>query len=159
MKRNPKSAKPKAEAIQVWTLAQAQSAVPYITSIVRSLREHAINIQKYKLLLEKLNQLSGRPKRDTLIAAQEAQQDKSRAESEFQTAADELQTLDIYTLDPIRGQALVPFVHDEQLAWYIFDLFDASPFRFWRFQSDPEETRRPITTKQHGLVEPTSLRS
>jgi hypothetical protein len=159
MKRNPKSAKPRAEAIQVWTLAQAQSAVPYITSIVRSLREHALEIQKYKSILDKLGQLSGRPKRDTLIAEQEARQDLIQAESAFQEAADELQPLDIYPLDPIRGHALVPFVHDEQLAWYIFDLFDASPFRFWRFQSDPEDTRRPVTTKQHGLVEPTSLHS
>jgi hypothetical protein len=159
MKRNPKSAKPRAEAIQVWTLAQAQSAVPYITSIVRSLREHALEIQKYKSMLDRLGQLSGRPKRDTLIAEQEARQDLTQAESAFQEAADELQPLDIYPLDPIRGHALVPFVHDEQLAWYIFDLFDASPFRFWRFQSDPEDTRRPVTTKQHGLVEPTSLHS
>ena len=68
MKRNPKSAKPKAEAIQVWTLTQAQSAVSYITSIVRSLREYALDIQKYKLVLDKMHQLSGRPKRDTLIA-------------------------------------------------------------------------------------------
>jgi uncharacterized protein DUF2203 len=159
MKRNPKSAKAKAEAIQVWTFAQAQTAVPYISSIVRSLREYALDLQKNKLLLEKLGQLSGRPKRDTLIAEQDARAEMSRAEHDLQDAADELQALDIYTLDPIRGQALVPFVHDEQLAWYIFDLFDASPFRFWRFQSDPDETRRPITSKQHGLVEPTSLRS
>jgi hypothetical protein len=159
MKRNPKSAKSRAEAIQVWTLAQAQAAVPYVNSVVRSLREHALDIQKYKLTVEKINHLAGRPKRDTLIAEQETKQDLTRAEHEFQDAADELQALDIYTLDPIRGQALVPFVHDEQLAWYIFDLFDANPFRFWRFQSDPEETRRPITSKQHGLVEPTSTHS
>jgi hypothetical protein len=159
MKRNPKSAKSRAEAIQVWTLTQAQAAVPYITSIVRSLREHALEIQKHKLTLEKLTQLSGRPRRDTLIAEQESRQDLTRCENEFQEAADELLALDIYTLDPIRGQALVPFVNDEQLAWYIFDVFDANPFRFWRFQSDPEETRRPITSKQHGLVEPTSLHS
>ena len=155
MKRNPKSAKAKAEAIQVWTFAQAESAVPYISSVVRSLREHALDVQKHKLKLDKLNKLSGRPKRDTLIAEYETKHDLDRAEQEFQDAADELQALDIYTLDAIRGQALVPFVHDEQLAWFVFDAFDVNPFRFWRFQSDPDETRRPLTTKQHGLVEPT----
>jgi hypothetical protein len=118
-----------------------------------------LEIQRFKLTLDKVNQLSGRPKRDTLIAEQETRQNLAYAENEFQAAADELQALDIYTLDPVRGLALVPFVHDEQLAWYIFDLFDANPFRAWRYQSDPEETRRPITSKQHGLVEPTSLRS
>ena len=155
MKRNPKSAKAKAETIQVWTLTQAESAIPYISSVVRSCREHALEVQKHKVKLDKLNKLSGRPKRDTLIAEQEARYDLGRAEQEFQNASDELQALDVYALDPIRGQALVPFVHDEQLAWYIFDVYDANPFRFWRFQSDPEETRRPITSKQHGLVEPT----
>ncbi len=56
-------------------------------------------------------------------------------------------------LDPVHGQALVPFVHEEQLAWYVFDLFDPQPLRFWRFQSDPDETRRPLTQRQHGRVE------
>jgi len=46
----------------------------------------------------------------------------------------------------------VPFVHDGELAWYIFDLFDGNHFRFWRYQSDPEETRRPITVGQEGSV-------
>ena len=89
-----------------------------------------------------------------MIAEQETKHDLGRAEHDFQDAADELQALDVYTLDPVRGQALIPFVYDEQLAWYIFDVFDANPFRCWRFQSDPDETRRPLTSKQHGLVEP-----
>ena len=154
MKRN-KSTKARSEAIQVWTLAQAQAAIPYITSIVRSLREHALEVQKYKLTADKLAKLPGRPKRETLIAEQEARRELAYAEQSFQDAADELQTLDVYSLDPVRGHALVPFVHDEQLAWYIFDLHDGTPFRFWRFQSDPDDTRRPITSKQHGIVEAT----
>jgi len=152
MKRNHKSAKAKSEAIQVWTFAQAQAAVPYITSILRSQREHALDVQRHKTTSDKLAQRPGRPNRDHLIAEQEAKRELAAAEQSFQEAVDELQALDVYTLDPIRGQALVPFVHDEQLAWYIFDLFDGTPFRFWRFQSDPDDTRRPITSKQHGVV-------
>jgi hypothetical protein len=64
--------------------------------------------------------------------------------------AAELAVLDVYSHDPVKGHALIPFVHDEQLAWYFFDLFDAEPFRFWRFQSDPDETRRPVTARQRG---------
>jgi hypothetical protein len=63
-------------------------------------------------------------------------------------AAEELAELDVYSLDPLKGQALVPFVHDEQLAWYIFDLFDAEPIRAWRYQSDPEHTRRKLPALQ-----------
>ena len=54
--------------------------------------------------------------------------------------------------NPTRGQALIPFVHQEQLAWYIFDLFDPKLFRFWRYQTDPEDTRRPITAREQGLT-------
>jgi len=152
MKRNHKSTKAKSEAIQVWTLAQAQAAVPYITSILRSMREHALDVQRFKLTVEKLAKTPGRPTRDAIIAEHEAKHELNRAEQSFQEAVDELQALDVYTLDPIRAQALVPFVFDEQLAWYVFDLFDGTPIRFWRLQSDSEETRRPITSKQHGVV-------
>jgi hypothetical protein len=41
--------------------------------------------------------------------------------------------------------ALVPFVHDDQSAWYFFDLFDSQPIRSWCYQSDPEQTRHPLT--------------
>src|SRR5579859_6772965 len=41
MKRNSKGAK-RRRTIQVWTLAQAKSAAPYLTSVVRSLREHTL---------------------------------------------------------------------------------------------------------------------
>ena len=49
-------------------------------------------------------------------------------------------------LDAVQGMALVPFVHDDQAAWYVFDLFDSQPIRSWCYQSDPEETRRPLTS-------------
>ena len=50
--------------------------------------------------------------------------------------------------DPGRGVALVPFLQDNQPAWYVFDLFDSQPIRSWRYQSDPEATRRPLTAPQ-----------
>ena len=39
----------------------------------------------------------------------------------------------------------MPFVHDGKPAWYVFDLFDSQPIRSWRYQSDPDETRRTLT--------------
>ena len=81
---------------------------------------------------------------------QEAQRQALLAEGRYEDAADELQELDVYSLDPIQGTALIPFVHKDELAWYLFDLFDSRPLSFWLFQSDPEDTRRPITSMQKG---------
>jgi len=152
MKRDRKTAKRNRHQLQVWSYDQARSAIPYILSIVRSLREHAIEIQTRQQELKRLDDLAGRPDRTRMIAHQELERDVHRAEQRFEEAAGDLEQLDIFCLDPIRGQAVVPFIHDEQLAWYIFDLFDNKHFRFWRFQSDPEETRRPITAQQGASV-------
>ncbi len=66
----------------------------------------------------------------------------------MQEALEELENLHVFSLDPFRGTALIPFLHEDQGAWYIFDLFDPKPMRFWRFQGDPEDTCRPITSLQ-----------
>ena len=153
MKRNSKGAKRRRRTIQVWTLTQARSAAPYLTSVVRSLREHTLEGLASRRRLRHIDERPGRPDRDALIAKQDAEADGRRAEENASHDADELLALDIQPLDPVHGQALVPFVHEEQLAWYVFDLFDPQPFRFWRFQSDPDDTRRPVTPRQHGRVE------
>ena len=67
---------------------------------------------------------------------------------DYQDALEELAELDVQPLDPGQGTAPVPFVHDDQLAWYVFDLFDSQPIRSWRYQSDPDETRRKLTAAQ-----------
>jgi len=153
VKRPPKGAKEHTQTIQVWTYEQAQSAAPYISSILRSLREHALESLTHHRRAKRIANRPGRPARQDIIAQQEAEKEARRADERFRDALDELQEMDIYTLDPIQGQALIPFVHNDQLAWYVFDLFDAHPLRFWRFQSDPEDTRRPITSMQKGLSE------
>jgi hypothetical protein len=150
VKRHPKGAKQRTETIQVWTYSQALGAVPYIASIVRSIREHALEALSYHRTARRLADRPGRPDRSGIIAQKEAEEQARRADDQFHEAVNELEELDVFCLDPIQGQALIPFVHDEQLAWYIFDLHDAQPFRFWRFQSDPEDTRRPVTPKQKG---------
>jgi Uncharacterized conserved protein (DUF2203) len=157
VKRHPKGAKSRPQTIQVWTYDQAQAATPYLASIVRSLREHALEALAYYRQAKSLADRPGRPDRSALIAQQEAERNARQADERFREALEELQEMDIYTLDPIQGQALVPFVHNDQLAWYIFDLFDAQPYRFWRFQTDPEDTRRPVTSMQKGAAEATRI--
>ena len=151
MKRNSKG-KAREKTIQVWTYDQARGAVPYLTSVVRSLREHAVKALALQRQARQLAAKPGRPDRNDLIAQQEVERQAREAETRLQETIDELHALDVFSLDPTGGLALVPFVHDEQLAWYVFDLFDSQPFRFWRFQSDPDDTRRPVTSQQKGAT-------
>jgi hypothetical protein len=152
VKRNPKKTRRSENDLRVWTFPQVQAAAPYIASVVRSLREHGLEALAQHRTLQRLANRPGRPDRSSLITQQDAERALHSAQEGFRDAVEELHALDIFSLEPLQGQALIPFVHDEQLAWYIFDLFDTPPFRFWRFQSDPDETRRPLTARQKGLT-------
>jgi len=134
--------------LRVYTFSEAQEVVPYLSSIVRSLREHALEGLAQRRTVERLDAAPGRATRDRLIAKQEALHALQRSEEQFREAEEEVRQLDIFSLDPLQGQALVPFVHEDQLAWYIFDLHDSQSFRFWRYQTDPDETRRQLTGAQ-----------
>jgi hypothetical protein len=141
-------ARPSPNTLRLWSFEDARAAVPYLTSVIRSLRESYLELLALRRQLQGLARRQGRPDRKTLIAEQETRRDLHRVEQEYQSALDELEALDVQPLDPSHGTALVPFVHEEQLAWYIFDLFDSEPLRSWRYQSDPDETRRKLTTAQ-----------
>jgi len=144
MKRDQKGAKRRRRQIRVWTLEQARAALPYLSSVLRSLREHRLEAVTQHRSAERLAQRPGRPDRETLIAQTESTKAAVQADERFGEALAELQALDIYLIDPIAGQALIPFVHDENLAWYVYDAFDPQPLQFWRYHSDPLDTRRPI---------------
>ena len=98
--------------------------------------------------MQLLTQRHGRPDRKSLIEEQEARRDLHKAEQDYQGALEELSELNVHPHDPAQGMALVPFIQDNQSAWYVFDLFDSQPIRSWRYQSDPEATRRPLTAPQ-----------
>jgi hypothetical protein len=143
MKRNPNRTK-RRRHIRVWPLAEARAALPYITSVMRSLREHRIEALAEHLQAERLARQPGRPNRSTLLAHAEALRAADQADARFYEALAELEALDIYCLDPIEGLALMPFVHDDELAWYFFELFDTEPLRYWRYHRDPLDERRPV---------------
>ena len=147
MTLNPRRAR-RRQSLRLWNFDQAQAAVPYVSSIVRSLRERSIQMQALRNAVTQIETKPGRPDRKAIIALDSARKDLSRAEVDYGEALDELEALDFQLLDSTQGQALVPFAHDDQLAWYIFDLFDNEPIRSWRFQSDPDETRRKLTAAQ-----------
>src|SRR5262249_54978513 len=134
--------------LPVWTYAQAQRAVPYLRSIMRSLREHRLEAQGHERTAQQWANRPGRPNRAALLAREDAVQEAARANTRFEEALHELEAIGIYCLDPIRGEALIPFVNEQQLAWYVFDLFDSQPLRFWRAHNDPLDTRRPLTGEE-----------
>jgi hypothetical protein len=133
---------------RLWTFEEARAAVPYLSSVVRSLREHYLEILAKRREVQVLTERHGQPDRRALIEEQEARRDLEKAEQDYQDALEELSELNVQPLDPGEGMALVPFVQGNELAWYVFDLFDSQPFRSWRYHSDPEQTRRPLTAPQ-----------
>ena len=133
------------ETRRQWTFEGAQAAVPYFSSVARSLRERYLELSAKRRAVQKFTERHGRPDRKALIEEQEARRDLPKAEQDYQDALDELSALGVQPLHPVQGMALVPFVHDDRSAWYIFDLFDSPPIRSWRYQSDPEQARRPLT--------------
>ncbi len=157
MKRNQKGAKRRRRQIRVWTLTQARAVVPYLSSVARSLREHRLDAATHHLAAERLARRPGRPDRATLTARTDAARAADEADARYDAALEELHALDIYPLDPVAGQFLIPFVHGEDLAWYVFDLFNAEPLQSWRFQSDPLDTRRTVAELEQEPVDGTWL--
>jgi hypothetical protein len=133
---------------RLWTLEEAQAAIPYISSVARSLREHYLEILAKCREVQRLTERHGRPDRKALIEEQQARRDLEKAEQDYQDALEELIKLNVHPHDPGQGMALVASIQDSQLAWYVFDLFDSQPIHSWRYQSDPDETRRALTAPQ-----------
>jgi len=143
VKRNRNGSR-RRQTLQVWTYEQARSVIPYVRSIMKSLRDIQIESQNHSLRAERLAKRAGRPDRDRIINQQEALESADEASERFRRTLADLHDLDIYCLDAIRGLALIPFAQNKQLAWYVFDLFDKDPLLHWRFHDDPLETRRSV---------------
>jgi hypothetical protein len=147
MKRN-KRTKSRRQVIPVWTYEQAKKASPYLASVLRSVREHQIDAQRHEVAAQRLADAPGRPDRKSLICQAEATRESGHAQDRVAEALAELDDLGIECLDPIQGIAFVPFANEKQLAWFVYDLFDEEPLRYWRYHNDPLDTRRPIEAIQ-----------
>jgi hypothetical protein len=144
MKRKRKQKRRQLRMIHLWSYPQAQKAVPYFRSITQSLRDHWLDLQNKRLQVDRLSHRPGKQDRAAILASASAAEEKTRAEDRFADALNELMGIDVYLLDPVRGVAFVPFQKEEQLAWFVFDLFDSDDLKTWRFHEDPLEMRRPI---------------
>jgi uncharacterized protein DUF2203 len=144
MNGNRKGSKSRQTTIRAWTYDQARNALPYVGSVMGSLREHWIDAQHFNRHFRRLASQVGRPDRKRLLAQEELNRQAREALEAFHEAQEELNELDVFCTDPVRGEAVIPFAHDKDLAWFIYDRFDPEPLRFWRLHSDPLDTRRPI---------------
>jgi uncharacterized protein DUF2203 len=150
MKRQRKSSEPPVEEFPVWTFEQAGRAVPYIFSIMNSIRECYLEAQSQRHQARKLENKPGRPDRHTIIRYETAKREADRLQGEVAAAAQELADLNIQCVDPINGVAMIPFVQGEQLAWLIFNLFEPAKIAAWRFHHDPLTARRPLDEIEVG---------
>ena len=65
MKRNHKRPKKQRHTIQVWAHDQVQAALPYIASVMQSVREHRLEGQRLHLQAKRLAYKPGRSTRAT----------------------------------------------------------------------------------------------
>ena len=112
------------------------------------MREEGLEAQAQHLRAQRLAQRPGRADRTQLIEHAETVREAAAANERFESALQELLELHIYSLDPVRGLALIPFAHGDQLAWFVFDLFEPNRLATWRYHEDPLTTRRPIAELQ-----------
>jgi hypothetical protein len=120
---------------------------------MRSLREAHLEMRARRLESARHAARPGQPDRSALLARYFAEENAHRAARRFAEDAAELRELDVFPLDPVRGLAGIPFLCDDQLAWYIFDLFDKSDaLQTWRYDDDPADFRRPVTLRQKGVA-------
>ena len=116
--------------IGVRTYAQARAVLPYVASIMRSLREHRLDALRHHLAAKRLAAKPGRPRRDTVLAQEEAARAARRADAEYQETLAELESLGIRCFDPVAGLAIFTVYRAGSRADYVYDLFDSQPLRF-----------------------------
>ena len=108
----------------VWTYAQAQAMLPYVASIMRSLRELRLDALRHHLAAKRFAGKPGRPRRDTLLAQEEAARQASRADAEYQKTLAELHSLGFRCLDAVAGLAIVTVYQNGDITECLYDLFD-----------------------------------
>jgi hypothetical protein len=131
-------------AQRLWTYEAALSAVPYLRAVVRSQREHWLQLQSARRQIQRLDSRPGRPDRQTLIRRAVAVKELDQADIKLEETFAELKAIDVYCLHPVQGLALIPFGKGDELAWYVFDLFSPQGLEAWRYHGDPLEMRRSL---------------
>lgn len=157
MKRRHRSKKRSVRMLRLWTHDEAQKAVPYLRSVVGSLREHWLAWRSIEREMARLAEQPNPKPVAHLLAEQTAAENCHRAEARFQDALGELSKLDIFLLDAVQGLALIPFRREDELAWFVFDYFDERGLAGWRLHEDPLEQCRPLKNLDEGPLATDSI--
>jgi hypothetical protein len=145
MKKQRKQKAEETISLRLWTLAGARKAVPYVRSLVCSLRDDWLDLRQKQEQIARIAARPGRVDRDVLILLEDSRRDLQRAQAKLEETVEEMVAISAYGVDPAAGLAVVPFFHDNTLAWLVFDLFDPQGLVGWRMHSDPLETRRLLS--------------
>ncbi len=117
-------------SFRVWTHAQARAVLPYVASIMGSLREHRLDFLRHRLSAQRLAGEPGKHRRDTLFAQEEAACEADRADAEYQRTLAELNSLGIRCLDSVAGLAIFTLYQEGDPTECVYDLFDSQSLRF-----------------------------
>jgi hypothetical protein len=144
MRRQRRQKVKSAVTARLWSYAQVEKAVPYLRSIVQSLRERWLEMQRARREVRLRDSVPGRLSRQALILRQTASLEAELTEERFNETLAELEAIHARCIDPARGLAWIPFREGDELAWIILDLFAPQPLAGWRLQGDPVDTLRPL---------------
>ncbi len=114
---------------RVWTDSEARAVLPYVASIMGSLREHRLDALRHHLAARRLATKPGGPGRDTRLAQEKAARAASEADAEYQKALVELHSLGFRCLDSVAGLAVFTVYQDGDFAEYVYDLFESQHLR------------------------------
>lgn len=142
MKRRERSGRMR--VMHLWDWSEATKAVPYLHSVIGSLREHWLEVLTAKRQLDKSSTRKAPAKRQQLVEENMRRDEAQRAQDRFEDALEELNRIDVFLIDPVCGLGLIPFRKEDDLAWYVFDHFAPRGVVGWRYHDDPIEECRPL---------------
>ena len=138
--------------MHLWDWTEVTKAVPYLHSVVGSLREHWLEVLNVQRQLSRSAKPKLQGKREQLLEAETQQDERRRAQGKFDDALEELSRIDVFLLDPVKGLVLIPFRKDDDLAWYVFDRFARDGLIGWRNHNDPIGECRPLSLLHEKAV-------
>ncbi len=131
-------------SLRTWTVEEARAVSPYLKSVLTSLRDTRLEWHSRNLEADRLAAEPGRPGRSRLLKMAEARRAAAAAATAYEEARQDLLVLDIVWFDPLAGQALLPFLQDNRLAAFVFDLHRHPQLEGWRYHDDALDVRRPL---------------
>ncbi len=120
--------------------------------MIGSLREHWLNVLTAQRKLDRAAKQVNPDKTGRLFVKEDLQDERRREQAKFDDALEELNRIDVYLLDAVKGLAMIPFRKEDDLAWFVFDQFAVRGLIGWRYHHDPIEECRPLSLLQEPVA-------